>query len=940
MWLLVCRKILANRWMMLCLLAGFIIVVAMVSSVPTYTDGILQYMLTQDMEDFQRDTNHYPGDYRLDLRLNYVSTDRLAFYDYYNQQIESEVLPGIETPDAASVKLLTAANLQATAVDEAKRTVNRFFVSAQTMSGLADHVTLVAGRMFEPGLDENNCFEVVVSENAYAKLELLMDTPYWVSKLTDDEPTYQFRVVGVIAQSSFTDPYWFERLSNYEAHILMDESVFSEVYLGDVSHNAITGATWFRAFDYHAITVHDLPGFLDTIDSHVEYVDKNTSVLDLEFRIHDTLKAYETRTVQLSRTLWIILVPLLAMLALYIFMVSSLIIRGDENEISQLRSRGASSFQIFLLYLYQGIILGGLALIIGPPVGFWLCRVVGAANGFLEFVNRSALPLTLRPSAYLYSAAAVVLFMLTMLIPAWQASRTGIVERKRKKSRFSDQPVWKKFFLDILTLAVAVYGYSQYDQFNTLLTQTGTDSTQISVDPLLFLISSLFILGCGLVFLRIYPFLIKLIFRAGQKWWPPSAYASLIHVGRSSGQEQFLMIFIILSIAVGIFNANSARTLNQNIEDRIYYEMGAEIVVDPIWESNADEVAERLEADSSASDVITYIEPDFTPYRNLDGVEYAAKVFSTTTGTVRPGYSNVDTVKKVRIMGVDTVDYGHVGWFRDDLLPYHWYNYLNLIADAPKGVLVSANLAEELGLEVGDAIFLSWNSQRATECTIYALIDSWPTYDPAVHAGMIVANLSFLQQTQAKEPYDIWLKKADGATDTQVNQALTDAGFELQDVSYANQELILMKNDPMLQGLNGMLTLSFIITMLITAIGFLIYWILSIRSRSLQFGIFRAMGMSLRSVLGILLWEQLMISVVSIVIAILLGGLTSDLFVPMLQMVFASNVQVPAFLVVATRADYLKIYAIIGCILAVGFGTLSRILAKMRIDQALKLGED
>ena len=83
-----------------------------------------------------------------------------------------------------------------------------------------------------------------------------------------------------------------------------------------------------------------------------------------------------------------------------------------------------------------------------------------------------------------------------------------------------------------------------------------------------------------------------------------------------------------------------------------------------------------------------------------------------------------------------------------------------------------------------------------------------------------------------------------------------------------------------------------------------------------------------------------MISVVSIIIAILLGGITSDLFVPMLQMVFSSAVQVPQFLVIASRSDYLKIYAVIGCILALGFGILSRILAKMRIDQALKLGED
>ena len=204
--------------------------------------------------------------------------------------------------------------------------------------------------------------------------------------------------------------------------------------------------------------------------------------------IYDTLAEYSARSAQLQNTLLVILVPLLVMLALYIFMVSQLIIKNDENEISLLRSRGASSSQIFLIYLYEGLIVGGLALAAGPLLGYGLCRVVGASNGFLEFVQRTALPLKLGKTAYAYSALAVVLFLLTMLIPAYSASRTTIVERKRKKSRFSDQPVWKKFFLDFITLGVAVYGYTQYERFNTLIVQSGTSTTELNVDPLLFLI--------------------------------------------------------------------------------------------------------------------------------------------------------------------------------------------------------------------------------------------------------------------------------------------------------------------------------------------------------------------------------------------------------------------------------------------------------------------
>ena len=60
----------------------------------------------------------------------------------------------------------------------------------------------------------------------------------------------------------------------------------------------------------------------------------------------------------------------------------------------------------------------------------------------------------------------------------------------------------------------------------------------------------------------------------------------------------------------------------------------------------------------------------------------------------------------------------------------------------------------------------------------------------------------------------------------------------------------------MLQGMNGALTLGFIIIMVMCIIGFLIYWILSIKSRTLQFGILRAMGMKFREILMMIVYED------------------------------------------------------------------------------------
>ena len=140
--------------------------------------------------------------------------------------------------------------------------------------------------------------------------------------------------------------------------------------------------------------------------------------------------------------------------------------------------------------------------------------------------------------------------------------------------------------------------------------------------------------------------------------------------------------------------------------------------------------------------------------------------------------------------------------------------------------------------------------------------------------------------------------------------------------------------------MNGALTLSFIIIMIMALIGFLIYWILAIKSRTLQFGVLRAMGMSFREVIITLFHEQILVSGVSIAMAFIFGGIASDLYVPLFQTMYDLEEQIPPFVVKAEGADYIKIYVLIAVMLIGGFITLGRIIGKININKALKLGED
>jgi putative ABC transport system permease protein len=184
------------------------------------------------------------------------------------------------------------------------------------------------------------------------------------------------------------------------------------------------------------------------------------------------------------------------------------------------------------------------------------------------------------------------------------------------------------------------------------------------------------------------------------------------------------------------------------------------------------------------------------------------------------------------------------------------------------------------------------------------------------------------------------VEKAPGAKDEAVYDGIKNQGLQIRRMRNANQEIVRLKNDPMLQGINGSLTLSFIIILVVITLGFFIYWIISIQSRELQFGIFRAMGLPVRDIVAMLVAEQVLISVISVLAGIVIGSLASVLFVPLIQLAYGAAEQVPPFKVVSLSGDYIRIYAILGITFGLCSIGLARILSRIKMDRALKLGED
>ncbi len=954
MFTLLIRKMIKTKWMVLCLFIGFLMAAGMMSAVPIYMDASLQRMLVKDMEAYQLGSGEYPGIYSVEkvIAANTSTSEQANLINelpvLVNEQIESIKIP-VETE-----KTIIVDNLQYIVVGTNVNGSTTTRTKLAAMTGFQEHTAIKNGRMFcEGGIAEDGAYEVVVSDAAIKSLGIVLNGEYEMRSLDTSRQPVKVRVVGIYEQSDPNDVYWSETMDPYITSIIMDYDCFKNM-LSTGASVQLTSVSVRYSLSYQKMDMNDLDSI--TTELTEDFSVYNELGYDFKMGVYNILLEYAEEAAKLTNILWILQIPTMVMLAFYLFMVSQLNVEQEKNEIAIFKSRGASSKQIFFLYAAESGIIGLITLITAPLIGLALCRFLGVSNGFLEFVNRTGIAAKITSTAVLYALLAIIVFFLTTMIPIIPASKLSIVEYKASKTKVVKVQLWEKCCVDILLIAAAAVFYVVYTA-NEVVT---TESTG-EINPLFFIFSTCLVLGLGLLFIRIYPYFLRAIYTVFKPLWSPAQYMAITSVSRAQGGKvRFLMLFLIVTFSLGIFSANTARTINNQKEDRIYYSTGADIRLKEYWQ-------ETTTSDESMT-TTGYVERDFERYEELTGVKTATRVLINEKAKF-----SVDktTASNVTLMAIEPYKFATIAWFRNDLLPVHWWNYTNALQNFPSGIIISRALADAFEIELGDAVETKWSGNDNVAATVVAVVDYWPGINPNESQKEIVSpgeerrreeaeengeeveettsyatkyfmimNYNYIYNLTDLEPYEVWIDLEDNATSEQLYADISAKRIPVEYITDSSQKLIAEKNEPQLQGMNGALTMSFVIIMIMTIIGFLIYWILSIRSRTLQFGILRAMGVTFREIIGIIGYEQILVSGVSIAMSFIIGGITSDLFVPLFRSMYSPIEQIPPFRVAALQSDYIKIYVIIVLMLGGGFAILGNLIKKLDINKALKLGED
>jgi len=106
----VIRKIFRAKWLTLCLLVGALLATSLLCTIPIYTHGVLQKMLTSDLQNYQEVSAIYPGRflikaYSLTSRSSEGAYSNAAYYRF-DEQVKNEIIPKYDIPVLLSMQSL------------------------------------------------------------------------------------------------------------------------------------------------------------------------------------------------------------------------------------------------------------------------------------------------------------------------------------------------------------------------------------------------------------------------------------------------------------------------------------------------------------------------------------------------------------------------------------------------------------------------------------------------------------------------------------------------------------------------------------------------------------------------------------------------------------------------------------------------------------------
>jgi putative ABC transport system permease protein len=303
--------------------------------------------------------------------------------------------------------------------------------------------------------------------------------------------------------------------------------------------------------------------------------------------------------------------------------------------------------------------------------------------------------------------------------------------------------------------------------------------------------------------------------------------------------------------------------------------------------------------------------------------------------------------EEAHLIGIDRIDFPKAAYWRRDFAPANLGALMNALAVAPEGILLRREFMALNRIRVGDQVQVRVsNFGQAATMTMQVVgeIDYFPTWypetDPEEYLPLIVTNLDYIFEMSGGEmPYDVWVRTKPGADLARMERDLSALDLVVVDYTSAPERIADEQRRPERQGLFGVLSVGFLAAAILTVLGFFLYALFSFRRRFIELGTLRAIGLSPGQMTTFLAWELAFLILLGLGAGTYLVALISQVFIPHLQVGTDIQSMTPPFQVEIAWPAIMRIYALFVLLFVVALSVLVGFLLRMKIFQAIKLGE-
>ena len=919
-------------------ICGLTVAVVLMEIVPLYSDAVNFRILEEQLATLNEDRRPpwsyiytYIGSWHGDVEWETIQ----PAHDY----LRNEAARTLGLPLDFLVQHVETATYRLFPTDQVNYSGNDDlgFASLATTTDIETHIELVEGTLPAVPNSASEPIEVLISQTFAAETGWQVGEHYLMLNLgrTAEGPNFIVEIAGIWQPRDDSEPFWFYGPDSFDDLFLVPENTFANIIapaLGD----EVNFVLWYLVMDGSDVGTEQV----DRLVAGAARVEQQVDVLLPEATSFiaptNNLNFYRIAVAELSLLLFSINVPTIWMALAFIGLVAGMAVSQQRNEIAVIRSRGGTPWQIISMAIVEGALLGLIAFGLGTIAALWLTQLLGQTRSFLDFSGTAVVRLNLTRQAINAGLLAVFLALIARVIPAVVASRHTIITYKQEQARSVSSPWWQRAWLDLILTAVASYGFYVLRQQGSLTLSNEISSATTTADPfqnpLLLLLPALTIFALTLLFLRFLPWTMQMLAWLIARSNSISLLQAVRYLARTPRYYTTPLGLLVLTIGLAVFTASLARTVDLQLYDQSYYQIGSDINLVTVPPAPI-----GFGPQASADELLFTFLP-VSVYERLPGIKHAARV-----GTYDMRSQIDGRAISGQFMGVDPAQFHQVAFWRWDFSRYRLGTLMNALGHHATGVLVPNSLLNSSTLHVGDPIrySLSLGSGNVEfEAIVVGTFDYFPTWYPTEKNLLIVGNLTNIFEVAGGEfPYRIWAESNGVIEPESFRQALLDQQLFGTFWDEARPLVAAAQSQPQRQGLFGLLSVGFITSAVLTVLGFFLYALFSLQRRTVEIGILRAVGLSTSKMIRLIAWELVLLIFCGLLLGTALGVLISQQFIPFLQVGNDVGALAPPYLVEIAWGAVAQIYGLFGLLFVVALIALSWRLLRIKLFESIKLGE-